>query len=579
MQLPKFNQRGVISLLTLISILLLIVGSVFVADRINKKQFDFSRADTGTLPSADACNSKNEDEKHLDRSKLKNPGFDGAFNNGVPQDWTKFVLSGNPTFNEETGNEKFDRASLRIEGDNGFVAGVYQTVGGLEAGKYYHAFFATAQQVDGEKAVGALPNIREIGVDPTGGTDPTKVNDWGIRKSGGQADKDAGRYGGWKTMGNRNNPLATFKATGSKATIFVKTTSASNAARSKTWLDSVFLIEDCNSGQTVSVGTGSGTGSGSGGATSGSGATSTGTAPACDKSKLKMSIEPVGPRVGDTITLNLQDLGQGTTKIQDGLIGLDCKDLFKLPAAADSWPNVPKYKSCTVKSGDFSWVHKWQNCPPNDTSCSNPSPVCSKTFDKNGEEVTPATTTGNTGGQIQPADLQKAILDQFGINMLGFDQKRLQWAYSKFSNASNTKFASLVKGVNIKVGGLRDAGFYGQPYDCREIVIPQLDDQVQFSLVITHELGHVIDFCNDDPISLRNKHIDVLQKEGGITNYGQTGCGTGFPPAEDYAEMIAYYLNPGAPDKYRPNGCSDGRIPTPEKYPLHYDLAKMILSK
>ncbi len=177
-------------------------------------------------------------------SLFKNAMFDEGFNDGVPDDWTFF---GDANISDERGGEKWGVAGIKISGSGDFKAGVYQTVNGLTPNTWYHAFYATAQQTwgaNGQKD-GSLPILREVGVDLSGGTNPNSPNIiWG-RTAGGQRDKDLVKYGGWKTLGNQNNPLVSFKTTGSSATIFLRASGWPDVSRYDTWIDSAFLVPSC----------------------------------------------------------------------------------------------------------------------------------------------------------------------------------------------------------------------------------------------------------------------------------------------------------------------------------------------
>jgi hypothetical protein len=158
---------------------------------------------------------------------------------------------GTSYFEQETETEFFGGAGVRHTGGQAFRGGLYQTAKGLLPGSWYHAFYATAQMVfggpDGARD-GSLPILREVGVDPYGGTDPDSKNViWG-RSSGGQPDHDANRYGGWKTLGNGNNPLVSFVAVTTKATVFLQVRGWPDVKVSKTWIDSVFLARACQYG-------------------------------------------------------------------------------------------------------------------------------------------------------------------------------------------------------------------------------------------------------------------------------------------------------------------------------------------
>ncbi|MCL6647450.1 MAG: hypothetical protein K6U89_03845 [Chloroflexi bacterium] len=194
-------------------------------------------------PLAPACANVEQD---LSRSWLVNAGLDGPYLAGVPAGWSAFQ-EGEVRFGEETGREKWGRASWRIEGSGAFRAGAWQLVIGTEPGRWYQAFYATAQRVVGNGRVdGALPLLREVGLDPSGGTRPEAPGViWG-RAAGGRADALAGRYGGWKTLGNGSAPLVSARATGSQMTVFLRVSGWPDVEQGVAWVDSVFFVPACD---------------------------------------------------------------------------------------------------------------------------------------------------------------------------------------------------------------------------------------------------------------------------------------------------------------------------------------------
>lgn len=187
---------------------------------------------------------------------LKNGSFGGQTNgnknndsmDNIYRDWNTF---GDGEFT--TGEDNIDGPNILIKDSGNFTDGLYQRVSNLKPGTWYNAFYATAQEIygtDGKKdeVNGPPPTTRYIGVDPTGGTNPNaSAVVWG-RTAGGQKDKDAKRYGGWKTLENQNNPLVSFVATGKNATIFLKATGYPNAGATRVWIDSAILLESCDEG-------------------------------------------------------------------------------------------------------------------------------------------------------------------------------------------------------------------------------------------------------------------------------------------------------------------------------------------
>lgn len=185
--------------------------------------------------------------------------------------------------------------------------------------------------------------------------------------------------------------------------------------------------------------------------------------------------------------------------------------------------------------------------------------------------------TSPPGGGTRPkappitGDARAAIIQKFGITMNGFNEQNLQWAWEKFWDVSNTRFIELAKGTIVT----QTSGIPEQT-GCKSLLINNSATQQRLNVILLHELGHVIYWCNPDSISGNTEQANIFAKEGGITGYGSSAC-FGTPPVnEDYAEMITYYLNPGVVEMVE---CNNRRqIPFADgKYPLHYDLARKIL--
>lgn len=583
MYLPEGNQRGVIHLLGLLLILLLAGGVIAGVYLTGNQQLFFGRADSGAVPKAEACPNIAQDKS---KDLLKNGDFSGGLSN-----WTKF---GNANIDANSTVETIDGPNLQVTGAGNFSGGVYQTVTGLTPGKWYHAFFATAQKLpDTDEKINKIPpTSREVGVDVSGGTNPNSGVEWG-RLAGGEPDKAAGKYGSWHTLENGNNPLKTFKAAGDKATIFLKISGANGMTGSTTWVDGAYLVPDCGSGQTTTQTTGGSSGGSSGSSTGTSnGYSSTGVAAACDGTKVKLSIEPSGAKVGDTVTLNMTNTGgEGTTKISDELVGLSsCTENFGLGQNFDApnfWPKVAKYMTCKVTAAQYKWTHKWTNCTPNDQSCSTGN-ACSKSFDSaSGEEkVSAPATGGSTGGSSvssTPTNVTAVdIKNKFGIMMSGFDSQRLSWAYSALELASKTKFIDLVKGASV-VSSQGNA----TPLECTQepIQLQQVPDEALFRHALLHELSHRLHSCQTDPASKRTKHDQVYQAEGGITSYavcGQSPGGQINYRNEDYAEMLSYYIDINSKEIGSIPACNINNGANPfagGKFPQHAALAKEIVGK
>lgn len=598
------SQRGFAAIFQLIILVLVLAAIILVVSQINQAQTLQSSADSGTKPSADACNARLKWENNITQSKFKNADFQGGYSgDGVPNSWTKFVISGSPNFGQETGYVPFGK-SFRVSGSGPFSGGIYQTVSGLEAGKWYHAFYATAQKISGETA-GANPTLRQIGVDLSGGTDPSKVTDWGIRSSGGAADKAAQKYGGWKVMGEKNNPLVTFQATGPTATIFIKVTAESpNSGSSDTWIVSAFLGQDCGSGETVNQSTNTVSSGGTTGTVNYTG----NAAAACNLNNVKMSFSPATPTVGSTVTLNMTNTnGEGTTGINDQLVNLtNCQDNIGLGQKFDDptmWPKVAKYKTCTVSGLPFKWTHQWKNCSPNDQSCNAGALSCSKYLDSAaGEQQSSASNSSNSGansgstGTTAVSDLAKALREEFNVEMTGFDNTRLKWAYESLSKSKNTKLPEILKGIsNVKVTPKlpEDQSDAGTAIDCnssRPIFINANKDERFFKFSLVHELGHKIYNCAKTNVNKIADFDNAFNSEGSITTYAY--CippATGYAKSEDYADMLGYYIHSDYDQLLGiPNGCNvsgkplaDGKNPFKDvnRYPRHLAVVKGILAK
>jgi hypothetical protein len=96
--------------------------------------------------------------------------FTGSPPRQVPEGWAPFVVFGDASFRQVTGDEShslFAPSSLLISSPGGYVAGIYSQVGGLQPGTAYKASIGW-----GAPAAPASTFGRQLGIDPTGGTDP-----------------------------------------------------------------------------------------------------------------------------------------------------------------------------------------------------------------------------------------------------------------------------------------------------------------------------------------------------------------------------------------------------------------------
>lgn len=213
-----------------------------------------------------------------------------------------------------------------------------------------------------------------------------------------------------------------------------------------------------------------------------------------------------------------------------------------------------------------------------------------------------------------PSNYQAAIKSEFGIQMDGFTADSLKWAYDTLKSVSTTKFISLQKGRVTKIFAKEyspsdwSSNSAAEGVNCpRTIELvegwPAPDAEEIFKITFIHEISHVIDKCAPESESFGrySQGIDgfpeVYKKEGGATYYGQhangvpdpssisgpnmtpdSKCPSGNPLSEDYADMLAYYLNPNSRQK---NVCQNPeRLPNPYEngaHPLHKALAEKIL--
>ncbi len=174
------------------------------------------------------------------------------------------------------------------------------------------------------------------------------------------------------------------------------------------------------------------------------------------------------------------------------------------------------------------------------------------------------------------------------VKIIGFDAQHTEWINQLLAKYSNTNLSRLIQGTTIMPVAEQVNWTIGssEPGGSCTIQMYQYPNQSMFDILLTHEFGHVIDFCTTSKDSLHDEHTTVFKDEKGVTDYARNNCvsgteGRGRPSeAEDYAEMISYYLNPGAnvvsdcksnPNAVEANPYNNGG------FPEHYNLAKQIL--
>jgi len=151
--------------------------------------------------------------------------FSPAPGGEVPTGWWPFVVSGHPAFDSATDTPK--QPSLRVWSDGeGFVAGVYQEVAGMEVGATYEAFIGWAVFQSAGSEMG-----RAIGIDPTGGTDPNGASVvWSPEV--------------WEKK--RSNPELRVRAVAQadRITVFVRANNPRSSGADQAFLDAVSLVRD-----------------------------------------------------------------------------------------------------------------------------------------------------------------------------------------------------------------------------------------------------------------------------------------------------------------------------------------------
>lgn len=191
------------------------------------------------------------------------------------------------------------------------------------------------------------------------------------------------------------------------------------------------------------------------------------------------------------------------------------------------------------------------------------------------KSVSSCVVTTPTCKPVPAGDLRSAILSEYSITLDGFSTTQLGWAWEALSCKSTPNFLNYSKGtVFTKI-----AGFVSEQTGCKTINLGDYTDKTLFQVTLAHELGHIIYHCIVSSLNKKVEHNGVWIAEGGITGYAinSNTCYPGtIPEHEDYAEMVAYYLNPGVHEQTlcfkRDQAPFEGG-----RYPSHYSLAQNIL--
>ena len=209
--------------------------------------------------------------------------------------------------------------------------------------------------------------------------------------------------------------------------------------------------------------------------------------------------------------------------------------------------------------------------------------ACTKVGNAPDDQKPAACATGGNGirPEAPPAegDLRGAIQEKFGISMNGYDRQRMQWAWEKLWDVSNTNFVELVRGSVIEVTSTSNSHQVGCPGAAVAVYLGPFNDEYTFKQAFIHELGHVIANCSTKQTANWNAYLKAHVAEGGVSYYGghAESCTGSDSISEDFAEMIAFYLNPGyAVSIVRCNQAGE-KVDMASQFPLHFQVAQAIL--
>ncbi|HRN95869.1 MAG TPA: hypothetical protein PLD54_00300 [Candidatus Levybacteria bacterium] len=191
----------------------------------------------------------------------------------------------------------------------------------------------------------------------------------------------------------------------------------------------------------------------------------------------------------------------------------------------------------------------------------------------------PPTSSDPISGNIPPieGDPFQAVQNTFGVSISkSFPEIYAIWAWELLWRVSNTSFDERVRNTQIS---RNDEGSSMKGCEPRKIEMKGTygNNRQLFDVVFTHEMGHIIRSCSDP--NFADEH-NIARREGQLTSYSQTLCLWDTPTpwnyeSENYAEMIAYYLNPTAPAQ---TACTPGPNPFDNgAHPLQKDVARQIL--
>jgi hypothetical protein len=204
-----------------------------------------------------------------------------------------------------------------------------------------------------------------------------------------------------------------------------------------------------------------------------------------------------------------------------------------------------------------------------------------------GQGAPPGSVDGQcTPTGTYPADPGGELQSKYKISTDGFGADGIKMIYELATCVSTSKFPTLLGGTSTTVHNAISPSLGSIGMDCDatcNVWIPEGTNAFKF--ILTHEFGHVLYYTNPRETMHVSEFEDSWNKEGGLSPYsgpyygGQGGCPTK-GAVEDYAEMVAYYLNPTMGGK---TGACDSRdnpknsLFEDTHFPLHLEVAKQVL--
>lgn len=184
-----------------------------------------------------------------------------------------------------------------------------------------------------------------------------------------------------------------------------------------------------------------------------------------------------------------------------------------------------------------------------------------------------------------PSDVKQGIFDTFGITMNDFDSDHLLWTWERLWEAG-TGFTQHLRGTTIQSSSGISFATNGCFSGNTSLYLGQYSGPAFFKFIVLHELGHVFQACNPRSVTRQVEQMNAYDSEGGVSFYAQnaTKCFTDGSVSnynEDYADMLAYFIDRSAGFASGPSNCA-GQPPSPPNpydvgYPKHLGVSQSIL--